>query len=69
MSLDATSPAESRLRGQNSCDVSAGSHRDDDYRRRRRHADAAILADALFLVVCDHAVRYRDVHHCLEGQE
>ena len=26
------------------------------------------FADALFLVVRDHAVRHSDVHHCLEGQ-
>ena len=69
MSLDTHSSMPRQLRGQNSAARPAGSHRDGDHRRGRRHADAAIFADALFLVVRDHAVRHGDVHHCLEGQE
>src|SRR4051794_1800201 len=57
-----------RLPGQNSAARSAGSHRDRDHCRGSHHADAAILADALFLVVRDHFVRNSDVHHRLESQ-
>src|SRR3954464_6495001 len=60
--------AGSQLRGQNSAAWSAGSHRDDNYCRGRRHADAAVFADALFLVVRDHAVRHSTVHHRLQGE-
>jgi hypothetical protein len=59
MSLDANSsmPA-ARLRGQNSAARSAGSRRDGDHRRGVVMLMQPFFADALFLVVRDHAVRH-----------
>src|SRR3982074_3236500 len=60
--------AAARLHGKSIAARAAGSCCDDDHRPRRRHADAALFPDAVFLVLCDHSVRHGDVHHRLEGQ-
>ena len=68
MSLEANRRRRAAASRTCSAARSAGSHRDGDHCHRRRHADAAVFPDALFLVLRDHAVRYGDVHHRVEGQ-